>query len=440
MQRTVVFIRDVNQNDGLYISYLHVKRLVNEALTAFSLMQPFKLLEVVDIDFSKTRLDSVPLLIVFGKVISADTLSTLSFDFHAKKPFGLCSVLLVECTYQAGTFKNGLKNRISESRSRAGLEIIEFVKAGEVLGAERVLIASRLLNHSFESYDKLNSLLKEKLQDEHLQKSFFTATFNAPMPRWIHFEGVLNARDLGGYTKTFPLGFIYRSAALNKITQNGMDTLCKKVALIFDLRSMPEVDKNGVFPNGIALYPSTRRCFVPIFPKDDYAPDIVAKRMKSYQNGSDGFVFVYRGILDFLGPTLRTLFRETAALIKSNDPRGILIHCTAGKDRTGIICALLLLLAGVDEETVSLEYALTEAGLESFYQEMVFSNPRLTSEKKVVARRMLGAPVEAMRKTLDIIQKEYGGWRKIVEKNVDLHDLHVVESHLKNNSSLMPKL
>ena len=43
-------------------------------------------------------------------------------------------------------------------------------------------------------------------------------------------------------------------------------------------------------------------------------------------------------------------------------PLPILIHCTAGKDRTGVICALILSLCGVEDEVIAHEYSLTNLG------------------------------------------------------------------------------
>lgn len=45
-----------------------------------------------------------------------------------------------------------------------------------------------------------------------------------------------------------------------------------------------------------------------------------------------------------------------------SSPLPILIHCTAGKDRTGVICALILSLCGVEDEIVAHEYSLTNLG------------------------------------------------------------------------------
>jgi protein tyrosine/serine phosphatase len=58
-------------------------------------------------------------------------------------------------------------------------------------------------------------------------------------------------------------------------------------------------------------------------------------------------------------PSYRTILLHLA-----NEPeKPLIVHCTAGKDRTGVICALVLSLCGVDDEVVAHEYSLTEAGL-----------------------------------------------------------------------------
>lgn len=47
------------------------------------------------------------------------------------------------------------------------------------------------------------------------------------------------------------------------------------------------------------------------------------------------------------------------------------MHCTAGKDRTGVICALILSLCGVEDEAVAHEYSLTELGLQERKEEFI---------------------------------------------------------------------
>jgi protein tyrosine/serine phosphatase len=71
----------------------------------------------------------------------------------------------------------------------------------------------------------------------------------------------------------------------------------------------------------------------------------------------------------------------------ANDPsKPLIIHCTAGKDRTGVICALILSLCGVDDETVAQEYALTDLGLSTEWKEAVLehlmANPEVKGDKE----------------------------------------------------------
>lgn len=66
-------------------------------------------------------------------------------------------------------------------------------------------------------------------------------------------------------------------------------------------------------------------------------------------------------------------YRQILEHLASNGtpPSPILIHCTAGKDRTGVICALILSLCGVEDEIVAHEYSLTDIGLKPRHAEIV---------------------------------------------------------------------
>jgi protein tyrosine/serine phosphatase len=52
----------------------------------------------------------------------------------------------------------------------------------------------------------------------------------------------------------------------------------------------------------------------------------------------------------------------------------LIVHCTAGKDRTGVLCALILSLCGVDDDVVAHEYSLTEVGLTTEWKEAVIEH------------------------------------------------------------------
>jgi protein tyrosine/serine phosphatase len=89
------------------------------------------------------------------------------------------------------------------------------------------------------------------------------------------------------------------------------------------------------------------------------------------------------------------------------------MHCTAGKDRTGVLAALMLLLVGVDEETIVSEYSLTEVGLASWKAHLIAYISKETDnndldEDQKGSLNMLGAKKESMRESLKMLKREYG--------------------------------
>lgn len=89
------------------------------------------------------------------------------------------------------------------------------------------------------------------------------------------------------------------------------------------------------------------------------------------------------------------------------------MHCTAGKDRTGVIVAVILRLLGVEVEHVCKEYELTELGLsskrKSFVDRILSTGAFEGEEGKAAAVRMTGARAESMRATLAMIDEKWGG-------------------------------
>lgn len=81
-----------------------------------------------------------------------------------------------------------------------------------------------------------------------------------------------------------------------------------------------------------------------------------------------------------------------------------------GKDRTGVLCALLLSLCGVSDDLIAEEYALTEAGLGAWTETLVRSLINWwTDIAEADARSMLGAKKESMLGALKMLKEEFGG-------------------------------
>ncbi|KAL4721860.1 hypothetical protein ACLX1H_011051 [Fusarium chlamydosporum] len=211
--------------------------------------------------------------------------------------------------------------------------------------------------------------------------------------------GLPNFRDLAGRPLpihsrpgyTIKPGLVFRSAEPSRVTEDGISALQDlKISHVYDLRSRNEIER---YATGTREWPGAERVFVPVFLDEDYSPEAIAVRFRNYTaEGSEGFVEAYRGIWETGTKPINTIFSHLAR----PDPSPLLIHCTAGKDRTGVICAFILSICGVDNQTIAREYALTEVGLGNFRDELLKSVMKIPElqDNPEGAKRMLGAKPE----------------------------------------------
>jgi protein-tyrosine phosphatase len=110
-------------------------------------------------------------------------------------------------------------------------------------------------------------------------------------------------------------------------------------------------------------------------------------------------------------------FRDnfTAALraVADAPEGGVVVHCLGGKDRTGLVCALLLRNAGVSEEDVVADYVLSEENLAEAHGEWVARAP--TEEERSRRVKLGYAPATVMRDVLEELDRRYGGVRGYLE-------------------------
>ncbi|OTA58634.1 tyrosine phosphatase [Hypoxylon sp. EC38] len=258
-----------------------------------------------------------------------------------------------------------------------------------------------------------------------------------PSPPFHPIPGLPNFRDIGGYPvsgspqdgasathKIVRRGLIYRSSEPSKVTEDGILKL-KGLGIekVFDLRSAVEIEagQRDGFGWKVKEIDGARREFVPVFLDQDYSPEALALRYKNYSSESaEGFIAAYHDILEAAAsPTnsyrpFKTILEHLASSSPS-PPAPCLIHCTAGKDRTGVICGLILSLCGVDDEIVAHEYSLTDLGLKERHEELIthlMSNPSLRDP--AAAKRMISSQKQAMLGTLATIREKYGSVEKCV--------------------------
>lgn len=111
-------------------------------------------------------------------------------------------------------------------------------------------------------------------------------------------------------------------------------------------------------------------------------------------------------------PAYRTILSHLA----QENPEPCIVHCTAGKDRTGVLVALLYLLCNVPTSIVAEEYSLTDRGLahlKPLFIERLLKNPVLAGDEEGV-KSMISSKPENMSCTIDMINQRYDGAEKYV--------------------------
>ncbi|CAO3597780.1 unnamed protein product [Absidia cylindrospora] len=241
------------------------------------------------------------------------------------------------------------------------------------------------------------------------------------VPRWIDVQGVKNFRDLGGWPIKDGSGYIrertiFRCAHLGDITPEGIKVLQGlNVKAVFDFRSEPELKHNGILPDdaGIQVIPSA------MYDSHEFNPEAFAAAMKNFCAGPTGIAQVYLDTLEAGKKSYGNTFHHIIKEFGQDSRNSLIVHCTAGKDRTGLWCMLLLGLCDVDDEVIAREYTLTNLGYWLTDEELEFRAhyAQMTVEQMKVAS---SAPYDAMKLCLASLKERYGSIELYVQNECGL--------------------
>jgi protein-tyrosine phosphatase len=176
--------------------------------------------------------------------------------------------------------------------------------------------------------------------------------------RHLDWDGCFNARDLGGLRtvgdRRTRRGAIVRSDAVDRLTAAGWDSLVAHgIKTVIDLRNDDE-RREDVAPRPPRV--TTVRSPLDAIEERDF-----------WHAWDDGPQF---GTPLYYRPHLARFPGRSADVIRAiarADDGGVLFHCQGGRDRSGLISMLVLLLAGVAHETIADDYALSELRLKAAY-------------------------------------------------------------------------
>lgn len=222
------------------------------------------------------------------------------------------------------------------------------------------------------------------------------STLASGTPSRIFIPGTYNLRAVDSVATESSViadGRLYRSDALHAIDDQGHQQL-KDLGIyrILDLRSDDEVTKR---PDQIPA--DTEYIRVPMTLVDGHRDHDIALDL----------TVLYARLVQDHGASLTRAVTQLAG----TENRAVLVHCTAGKDRTGLVVALALLAVGVKEVAVVADYARTESHLIGEWTEGMLSElhhhgfPVTEQTIKILN----GSPAETMVATVALINSEFGG-------------------------------
>jgi protein-tyrosine phosphatase len=176
--------------------------------------------------------------------------------------------------------------------------------------------------------------------------------------RHIEFANIFNFRDVGGYAahdgRTVQWQRLYRADALGWLAGDDLRIFRElRVRTVIDLRHPYEVEKGGRIPDAEGqsyqnLPIEGRRWDVKVYDEESGVGRYLANR----------YLEVTEDGVANLRIALETIARAESA--------PVVIHCAAGKDRTGVLAALVLSLVGVSEDDIVADYALTGLATDRF--------------------------------------------------------------------------
>ena len=228
------------------------------------------------------------------------------------------------------------------------------------------------------------------------------------LERHYPFEGCFNFRDIGGYLnqegKRIKKGLYFRAGRQDRMSDKDLSQLSDlKISTQIDLRRPDEVLEQGKGPLEAMGAKCTNIAVIP-----EGGSDRLSRLVGD--TGISGKR--YLGYLEFGPTTWLRLF----GILANEDNLPVVLHCTAGKDRTGVSTAFLLSILGVSRDVIEADYLLTNLDTErqADFIERNVGYPEGYDREKMIS--IAGVPKDAMKVFLDGMESKWGSAVEYLQK------------------------
>jgi protein-tyrosine phosphatase len=217
-------------------------------------------------------------------------------------------------------------------------------------------------------------------------------------------EGAVNLRDLGGLPAPGGVlrpGRLYRAGITHRISPAGLRLLAGRYGLrtVIDLRTADELAA------GLAAWHDAGidHLHVPVLLRTEGANEALRQRSAAFRSGSVDWSALYVQMLNAGAPAFRRVF----ATVARSEALPAVFHCAGGRDRTGLVAALLLAALGVEDEVIAADYARTGALLRPHVDLFATELDRLALSRDEMLR-LLETKEEAMLGLLRALREQHG--------------------------------
>jgi protein-tyrosine phosphatase len=238
---------------------------------------------------------------------------------------------------------------------------------------------------------------------------------------WIDLEGAVNVRDVGGTPTADGGETVYRrllrSENLQELTPGDIALLVDDIGVttVVDLRSTRELMTEGPAP--LDAVDGVQHAHHPVLKEFLDASDTVAAALLLTAQQEDAERYPDDLMAGHYLGYLENRPEEVVGALRSivTAPGAAIVHCAAGKDRTGVVVALALTIAGVEPEVIVADYVATNERIEQIIDRLSRAKMyRNVTDKPIRAHE---ARAETMRAFLEQLDVRYGGVQKWLADN-----------------------
>lgn len=225
-------------------------------------------------------------------------------------------------------------------------------------------------------------------------------------PRDLVWDGCLNVRDLGGLATEdggeTRFGAVVRADSVRQLSEDGWRALVEHgVRTVIDLRGDDEraADPPAELPVDVH--------HVPFFESNDIEWDQISTELEAAGAAAPDAATATRDVYLIFLVHFRSNVAAAVRAVANASAGGVVIHCAGGKDRTGLLSAFLLHLAGVPGEDVAADYALSEERLRPRHE--AWFEAAETEAELARLRRIAQTPARSMVGVFAELEQRYGG-------------------------------